>query len=75
MQKTLFLFRPLHVVSELSYSIWFDHSIVVTITALLHSTKPELRVYAGSRHACGMSEIYDGEDLLQHYQPEISLNG
>ena len=32
-------------------------------TAQLHSSKPELRFYAGSHPALGMSENHDGEDL------------
>ena len=37
--------------------------VVVTTTAQLHSTKPELRFCAGSNPAYGVSEIRDGEDL------------
>ena len=37
--------------------------VVVITTALLHSTKPELRFYAGSNPARGGLEIRDGEDL------------
>ena len=36
---------------------------VVITTVQLHSIKPELRFYAGSNPARGMSEIRDGEDL------------
>ena len=39
------------------------HSVVVITTTQLHSTKPELRLCAGSNPACGVSEIRDGEDL------------
>ena len=42
--------------------MWRRSVVVVTI-AQLHSTKPELRFCAGSNHACGMSEIRDGEDF------------
>ena len=34
-------------------------------TALLHSAKPELRIYAGPEPARGVSEIHNGEDLWQ----------
>ena len=37
--------------------------VVVITTAKLHSTKPELRLCAGSNPARGVSEIRDGEDL------------
>ena len=42
-------------------------------TAQLHSTKPELRFYAGSNPACGVSEIHDGKDLWQWFRLEIRL--
>ena len=42
--------------------IW-RRGIVVITTAQLHSTKLELRFCAGSKHARGVSEIRDGEDL------------
>ena len=35
---------------------------MVITTAQLHSTKPELRLRAGSNPAGGVSEICDGED-------------
>ena len=35
---------------------------MVITTAQLHSTKPELRFWAGLNPACGVSEIRDGED-------------
>ena len=41
--------------------IWLRGIVVVT-TAQLHSTKPELRLCAGSNPARGVSEIRDGED-------------
>ena len=34
-------------------------------TAQLHSTKPELRFWAGPNPTCGVSEVCDGEDLWQ----------
>ena len=37
--------------------------VVVIITAQLHSTKPELRLCAGSNPARGVSEIRDGGDF------------
>ena len=48
--------------------------VVVITTAQLHSTKPEVRFCAGSNPARGMSEIHDGEDLLQWSRLEIRLN-
>ena len=37
---------------------------VAVITAVhIHSSKPELRLCAGSNPACGVLEIQDGEDL------------
>ena len=48
--------------------------VVVTTTAQLHSTKPELRFCAGSNPARGVSEICDGEDLWQWSRLEIKLN-
>ena len=40
----------------------------------LHSPKPELRFCAGSKPACGVLEICDGNDLLQWSRLEIRLN-
>ena len=37
--------------------------VLVTATAQLHSTIPELRFCAGSNPARGMSETCDGEDI------------
>ena len=37
--------------------------VVVITTAQLHSAKHELRFYAGSNPARGVSEIRDGEGL------------
>ena len=48
--------------------------VVVIITAQLHSTKPELRFCAGSNPVHGLSEIRDGEDLLQWSRLEIRVN-
>ena len=45
------------------HSIPRRRGVVVTTTAQLHSTKPELRFCAGSNPACSVSEIRDGEDL------------
>ena len=47
---------------------------MVITTAQLHSTKPELRLCAGSNPAHGGLEIRDGEDLLQWSRLEIRLN-
>ena len=48
--------------------------VVVITTAQLHSTKPELRFYAGLNPARGVSEIRDGENLWQWSRLEIRLN-
>ena len=48
--------------------------VVVIITALLHSTKPELRFCASSNPARAVSKIRDGEDLWQWSRLEIRLN-
>ena len=45
------------------YIYLWRRGVVVITTAQLHSTKPELRFCAGSKAACGVSEIRDGEDL------------
>ena len=42
---------------------WWRRGVVVITTAQLHSAKSELRFYAGSHPARGVSEINDGEDL------------
>ena len=47
---------------------------MVITTAQPDSKKPELRFYAGSNPACGVSEIRDGEDLWQWSRLEIRLN-
>ena len=48
--------------------------VMVITTAQLHSSKPELRFWAGSNPARGVSKICDGEDLWQWYCLEIRLN-
>ena len=48
--------------------------VVVITTAKLHSSKPELRLCAGSNPVRGVSEIHDGEDLWQWSRLEIRLN-
>ena len=48
--------------------------LVVITTPQLHSTKPELRFFAGSNPAHGVSEIRDGEDLWQFSCMETRLN-
>ena len=47
---------------------------MVITTAQPHSTKPELRLCAGSNPARGVSEIHDGEDHWQWSRLEIRLN-
>ena len=42
--------------------LWHRGVVIIT-TAQLHSTKPELRFYAGSNPARGVLAIRDGEDL------------
>ena len=41
----------------------YRRGVVIITTKQLHSTKPELRSYAGSNPARGVSEIRDGGDL------------
>ena len=43
--------------------ITWRRDVVVITAAQLHSTKPELRLYAGSSSARGVSEIRNVEDL------------
>ena len=45
------------------YIYLWRRGVVVITTSELHSTKPELRLCAGSNPACGVSEIRDGEGL------------
>ena len=45
--------------------------VVVIITAQLHSTKSELRFWAGSNPAHSVSEICNGENLSQWCRVEI----
>ena len=47
---------------------------MVITTAQLHSTKPELRLCAGSNPACGVLEIRNGENLWQWPWLEIKIN-
>ena len=44
-------------------SLLWSRGVAVITTAQLHSTKPELRLCAGSNPAPGVSEIRNGEDL------------
>ena len=65
--------------SDLLVLCWHNTSnwrrgVVVITTAQLHSTKPELRLCAGSNPARGVLEIRDGEDLWQWFRLEIRLN-
>ena len=46
-----------------NFCVLWRRGRVVIATAQFHSTKPELRFYAGSNPARGVSEIRDGEDL------------
>ena len=64
---------PTGLVGQLTAHLW-RRGVVVTTTAQLHSTKPELRFCAGSNPARGASEIRDGEDLGQWSRLEIRLN-
>ena len=48
--------------------------LVVTTTAQLHSTMPELRFYAGSNSACDVLQIRDGRESLIMSRLEIRLN-
>ena len=57
-----------------SWKQTWRRGVVVITTAQLHSIKPELRLYAGSNPARSVSEIRDGEDLLQWSCLEIRLN-
>ena len=47
---------------------------MVTTTAQLQSTTPELRFCPGSNSALGVSKIRDGEDLWQWSRLKIRLN-
>ena len=47
---------------NLSMNLW-RRGVVVITTAQLISTKPELRLCAGSNPARGVSETRDGENL------------
>ena len=49
-------------INRINCQLWLRGVVVIT-TAQLHSTKPKLRFCAGSKPACGVSEIRDGEDL------------
>ena len=42
--------------------MWLRGVVAINI-AQLHSTMPRLRYCAGSKTACGVSEIHDGEDI------------
>ena len=54
--------------------VLWRRGVVVITTGLLHATKPELRFFAASNPARGVSEIRNGEDFLQWSQQEIRLN-
>ena len=55
-------------------SYLWHRGVVVITTAQLHSTKPELRICAGSTPARDVSEICDGEDLWKWSWLELRLN-
>ena len=59
-------------VTNLGYP--WHRGVLVMTTAQLHSTKPELRFWAGSNPARGVLEIRDGEDLWQWSRLERRLN-
>ena len=52
---------------------WWCRGVAVITTAQLYSTKPELRLCAGSNPDRGASEICDGEDLWQW--PRLEIKG
>ena len=58
------------VPSKASSSMW-PRSVVVITTAQIHLTKSELRFYAGSNSARGLSEICNGENLREWSRLEI----
>ena len=60
--KTKLMFENL-IFPQRDFFCWWCRGVVVITTARLHSTKPELRIRAGSNSARGVSEIRDGEDL------------
>ena len=53
--------------------MWCRGEVVIT-TAQLHSTESELKFCASSNPACSVSEIRDGENLLQWSRVEIRQN-
>ena len=58
----------------INFFFMYRRGVVIITTKQLHSTKPELRSYAGSNPARGVSEIRDGGDLWQWSRLEIRLN-
>ena len=58
---------------DLQINLWRSDVVVIT-TAQFHSTKSELRFWAGSNPARSMSDIWDGVNLWQWSQLEIRLN-
>ena len=52
--RALIIFLPL---------LFLCHVVVVITTGQLHSTKAELRLWAGSNPARNVSELRDGKDL------------
>ena len=57
----------------MSFLLPFIYGVVVITTAQLDSTRPELRLCAGSNPARDLAEIRDGEDLWQWSWLKIRL--
>ena len=70
----LFIFERITGFEKIRDWSWWRRGVVVITNAQLHSTKPELRFCAGSKPACCVSEIRNGEDLWQWSRLEIRLN-
>ena len=70
---SIFILTMLTILTIFILTKWC-HRVVIINTAQLHSAKPELRFWAGSNPARGVSEIPVGEDLWQWFRLEIRLN-
>ena len=57
--------RVSFLIKRQAWGCMWCRGVVVITTAQLHSTRAELRLWAGSNPARGVSEIRDGEDLWQ----------
>ena len=72
------MFKRALIIALLNHSfLLWRRGVVVLAAAQLHSSKSELRFCAGSNPTRGvpeLSEIRDGEDLLQLSRLEIRLN-